>query len=134
MATKLAIVTGATGNMGQAVIKKFLSEGYKVIGTLVPNDQVKMEIKDRNFETIVVNLTDESESKIFIESAVKKYGTIDAAVLTVGGFAMGSISQTSSSDIQKQYRLNFETAYHVARPVFSQMMSQKKGRIFIIGS
>ena len=34
----------------------------------------------------------------------------------------------------KQYRLNFETAYNVARPVFVQMMKQGAGRIFLVGS
>src|SRR5204863_927639 len=38
------------------------------------------------------------------------------------------------TDILKQYKLNFETAYDVARPVFVQMMKQNSGRIFIIGS
>ena len=45
------------------------------------------------------------------------YGRIDAAVLTVGGFAMGGIADTSTAEIAKQYTLNFETAYNVARPV-----------------
>ncbi len=31
---KVAIVTGSSGNMGQAVVKKFLSGGYYVIGTI----------------------------------------------------------------------------------------------------
>jgi NAD(P)-dependent dehydrogenase (short-subunit alcohol dehydrogenase family) len=52
----------------------------------------------------------------------------------VGGFAMGKIAETRSSDILKQYKLNFETAYHTARPVFLQMIKQKTGRIFLIGS
>ena len=47
---------------------------------------------------------------------------------------MGSIAETKTSDIEKQYKLNFETAYNVARPVFTQMMKQGTGRIFIIGS
>ena len=34
----------------------------------------------------------------------------------------------------KQYKLNFETAYNVARPTFLQMLKQNSGRIFIIGS
>ncbi len=33
---KTAIVTGASGNMGQAVVKKFLAEGYNVISTVIP--------------------------------------------------------------------------------------------------
>jgi short-subunit dehydrogenase len=54
--------------------------------------------------------------------------------INVGGFAMGSVAETKTSDIGKQYKLNFETAYNVARPVFVQMMKQNSGRIFIIGS
>ncbi len=38
------------------------------------------------------------------------------------------------ADIAKQYKLNFETAYNMARPVFIQMMQQGSGRIFLIGS
>jgi NAD(P)-dependent dehydrogenase (short-subunit alcohol dehydrogenase family) len=55
-------------------------------------------------------------------------------VLTVGGFTLGTVIETKTSDITKQYKLNFETAYNIARPVFAQMMKQKNGRIFIIGS
>jgi len=59
---------------------------------------------------------------------------VDAAILTVGGFAMGNMPETKTSDILKQYKLNFETAYNVARPVFVQMLKQNSGRIFLIGS
>lgn len=131
---KTAIVTGASGNMGQAVVKKFLAEGYKVIGTIIPNDPVKIDIDSSHFETALVNLTDEENTTQFIDSVIKKNGSIDAAVLTVGGFAMGSVAETKTADIQKQYKLNFETAYNTARPVFLQMLQQNSGRIFIIGS
>ena len=40
---KTAIVTGASGNLGQEVVKKFISEGYNVVGTVVPNDPVPMD-------------------------------------------------------------------------------------------
>jgi len=131
---KVAIVTGASGNMGQAVVKKFLAEGYKVTGTTVPNDPVKIDINDPNFETVVVDLMDEEHSRQFIESVVGKHGSLDAAILTVGGFAMGSVAETKTADVMKQYKLNFETAYNAARPAFVQMLKQKSGRIFIIGS
>jgi NAD(P)-dependent dehydrogenase (short-subunit alcohol dehydrogenase family) len=131
---KVAIVTGASGNMGQAVVKKFLGEGYKVIGTVIPNDPVKIDIDSADFETAIVNLTDEENSLQFIEMIIQKHGSIDAAVLTVGGFAMGSVAETKTADVLKQYKLNFETAYNTARPVFIQMLKQNSGRIFIIGS
>jgi len=131
---KTAIVTGASGNMGQAVVKKFLAEGYKVIGTIIPNDPVKIDVDSPNFETTIVNLADEENSQQFIESVIQKNGRIDVAVLTVGGFAMGTVVETKTADVLKQYKLNFETAYNTARPAFIQMLKQNSGRIFIIGS
>jgi len=131
---RTAIVTGASGNLGQAVINKFIKEGYKVIGTIIPNDPVPIDFPPDKFEKLVVNLMDEADSEKFVAATISKNGRIDAAVLTVGGFAMGKMADTLSADILKQYKLNFETAYHVARPVFAQMMKQNSGRIFIIGS
>jgi NAD(P)-dependent dehydrogenase (short-subunit alcohol dehydrogenase family) len=131
---KTAIVTGASGNMGQAVVKKFLAEGYNVVGTIIPNDPVPFDINDAKLEKVIVDLMNEDDSENFVQSVIAKHGTVDAVVLTVGGFAMGKIADTKTADIHKQYKLNFETAYNVARPAFVQMMQQGSGRIFIIGS
>ena len=131
---KTVIVTGATGNMGQAVVKKFIDEGYFVIGTVIPTDATQLDFPADKFDKIIVDLGDEDASGKFVDSVISKYKSVDAAVLTVGGFAMGSIADTKTSDIEKQYKLNFETAYNVARPVFVEMMKQNSGRIFIIGS
>src|SRR5688572_22962661 len=131
---KLAIVTGASGNLGQAVVKKFLDEGYKVIGTVIPNDPVLLEISNNNFEKKIVDLGNEEDAYTFISSVITENKNIDVAVLTVGGFAMGKIADTRTADILEQYKLNFETAYNTARPVFVQMMKQNSGRIFMIGS
>ncbi len=131
---KAAIVTGASGNMGQAVVRKFIAEGYYVIGTVIPNDPVPMDFPSDKFEKVVVDLMNEDDSQKFVDTILEKHESIDAAVLTVGGFAMGKIAETKTSDIAKQYKLNFETAYNVARPAFVQMIKQNSGRIFIIGS
>ncbi len=131
---KTAIVTGASGNLGQAVVNKFLAMDYYVTGTIIPNDPVVIDIRGKNFETAVVDLMQEEPAKEFVDLVAVKHGSIDVAVLTVGGFAMGNISSTKTADIGKQYKLNFETAYNIARPVFAQMMKQGSGRIFLIGS
>lgn len=131
---KIAIVTGASGNLGQALVKKFIAEGYKVVGTVIPNDPIAIDFSSDKFEKVVVDLMSEESSANFVTGVISKYGSVHAAILTVGGFAMGKIADTSSADILKQYKLNFETAYHVARPVFAEMMKQNSGRIFIVGS
>ncbi len=134
MNNKTIIVTGASGNMGQAVVRQFLMKGYHVVGTIAPHDPVPFEIKHPQLEKPVVDLTSEEASEQLVQRVVSKYGTIDAAVLTVGGFAMGDIAHTSTADVLHQYRLNFETAYNIVRPCFLQMMRQGWGRIFLVGS
>jgi NAD(P)-dependent dehydrogenase (short-subunit alcohol dehydrogenase family) len=128
------IVTGASGNLGQAVVKNFLAKNYFVVGTVIPNDTVKINIENKNFETAVVDLMNEDAAGQFVDQLVTKHENINAAVLTAGGFAMGKIANTKTEDIAKQYKLNFETAYNMARPVFLQMLKQGSGRIFLIGS
>ena len=133
-AMKTAIITGASGNMGQAVVRKFIDGGYFVAGAVPPGDNTSLNFPEDKFEKIVVALADEDASQKFVNAVISNHNIIDAAILTVGGFAMGSIADTTISDIEKQYRLNFETAYNVARPVFLQMIKQDTGRIFMIGS
>lgn len=131
---KIAIVTGASGNLGRAVCKKFIQEGYFVIGTAIPGDPADIDFPAASFEKVVVDLLNEDDSQNFVDAIIAKHGRVDVAVLTVGGFALGNIAETKTSDIGKQYKLNFETAYNVARPAFVQMKKQGQGRIFIIGS
>jgi len=125
---RTAIVTGASGNLGQAVVQKFLSEGYAVEGT----GSLLMDAP--HFHSVSVDLVNEEAAAEWVQVVINKHKTIDVAVLTVGGFAMADIAGTSTAMIGQQYRLNFETAYNVARPVFVQMSKQGTGTIFLIGS
>lgn len=131
---KIAIVTGATGNLGVAVVEKFLKEGYKVVGTFIRGVELPKLHSNEQYEEVTVDLSSEEDARQFVDSIIGKYGRIDVAVLTVGGFAKGTIAETATADILNQYKLNFETTYNVARPCFIQMMNQGSGRIFFIGS
>ena len=125
---RTAIVTGASGNLGQADVQKFLSEGYAVEGT------GSLLMDTPHFHSLSVDLVNEEAAGEWVQSVIAKHKTIDVAVLTVGGFAMADIAGTTTAMIGQQYRLNFETAYNVARPVFVQMRKQGAGTIFLIGS
>ena len=67
---KTAIVTGASGNLGQAVIKKFIDEGYFVIGTVIPNDKVPIDFSADKFEKIVVEYRVSVQIIIFVRLIV----------------------------------------------------------------
>ena len=138
MLTKTIIITGASGNLGQAVVKKFIENKYQVWGTVHSNPRENIAEKNvlvnGNLKEVALDLLDEKACKKLVEDVVASHQQIDLAVLTAGGFAMGDIAATKTSDIAKQYQLNFETAYNMARPLFMQMMKQNRGRIFLIGS
>jgi NAD(P)-dependent dehydrogenase (short-subunit alcohol dehydrogenase family) len=128
------LITGASGNLGRAVVDQFLAQGHRVIGVVIPEDAIPLNIRHTLFTKVEADLGDEAQTRSVIEEQIKLYGGIDVAVLTAGGFAMGKIAETGSAEILKQYRLNFETAYHAARPIFLHMLEKKKGRIFMVGS
>lgn len=124
------IVTGASGNLGHVVVKKFLDTGFDVIGTVIENDPVPLNIEHPKFSKQVLDLSNEKS----VEEFISKQNKIDVAVLTVGGYAAGKIAETKLFDVKKQIALNFETTYATARPIFLKMMEQKEGRIFLVGS
>jgi len=132
--SKTVIITGATGNLGSAVTKKFLAEGYTVIATVTSEESKKELPQSDKLQAEIVNLTDENETENFVQRTIAQHKRLDAALLLVGGFAMGNIGATKSGDIKKQLELNFDTAYNLARPLFAHMMENGEGRLVFIGS
>jgi len=131
---KTVIITGANGNLGTAVTKEFIDKNYRVIATVASENSKKDFTPHPYLEISVVNLTDEKETIAFVDMLIQKYTVIDAALLLVGGFAMGDIENTTGDDLHKQIALNFETAFYVTKPLFGHMMNNKKGNIVFIGA
>jgi NAD(P)-dependent dehydrogenase (short-subunit alcohol dehydrogenase family) len=131
---KNVIITGASGNLGRVVVQRFSADGYFVIGTVSPGGALGFEAPE-NVVTSAVDLRDERHAHDFVQGVVSDRGTIDAALLLVGGYAGGDIGDTDGPNLKKMISLNFETAYYIARPVFLQMMKQEMGgRIVLVGS
>ncbi len=131
---KTIIITGANGNLGTATVKKFLDEGYKVIAVDGKTDHLEFALQHKNFELRSVNLTHESDTAAFVASVIDSYKKIDGVLMLVGGFAMGNIAAATGADIQKQFSLNFETAYYLARPLVQHMQQNGYGRLVFIGA
>jgi NAD(P)-dependent dehydrogenase (short-subunit alcohol dehydrogenase family) len=131
---KTVIITGANGNLGMAVTKNLLSKGYRVIATIASEKEKGDLDSFENIDVEAVNLMQEEETYRFVQSNIKKYGRIDAALLLVGGFTAGNIASTSGADLHSQFSLNFETAYYVTRPLFQHMLQMNSGRIVFIGA
>ena len=128
---KNILVTGAGGNLGSALLKRFISDGNRVAAL----DQNENVVSQPNLTFIKIDLQNENE----VEGTVRKIhfnlGSIEAGCLLVGGFESGDLTHTSSAQIRKMITLNFETAYHVVRPLVQLMKNQSSGgQIFLIGA
>lgn len=132
--SKIVIITGANGNLGTVTTKRFLDEGYFVIGVDGRSDNLTFALGNTKFEFVSVNLVNEKEAIAFIGDAIAKHGKIDAAIMLVGGFAMGDIEKTTGEDIQRMFSLNFETAYHLTRPLLPHMQQKGHRRLVFIGA
>jgi len=125
------IITGASGNLGSAVVEKFKREGYHIIALLNPGTDKEVEEADDSYE---VDVTDEHAVAEFIKEYQLQYGDLDALALLVGGFAMGSIIDTEKRDFEKMFSLNFFSAYHLVRGFLPFMKERNKGTLLFVGA
>ena len=131
---KTVIITGANGNLGTTVTNHFLEKGYRVVATVM-TEQMRADIPTHpQLQVEVVDLGNEAKATAFVEEVIAQYKVVDAALMLVGGFAMGNVAATDSAAIQQQIDLNFSTAYHITRPLFSHMLNNKQGRLVFIGA
>ena len=130
--SKIALITGATGNLGKATVQRFIDDHYTVIATHSPGKNPEYAVDGVIFKE--VNLLDETQCSNLVKTIISEYKKIDVALLLVGGFSMGSVASTDGAALDKMYSLNFETAYFIARPVFLKMTETGGGRIVFVGS
>ncbi|HRG83710.1 MAG TPA: hypothetical protein PLO99_14425, partial [Chitinophagaceae bacterium] len=65
------LISGASGNMGQAMVSKFLAEGFRVTGLVPPNDKIKMDVSDPAFTRSTVDLGNETETAQAIQELIQ---------------------------------------------------------------
>lgn len=109
---KVAFITGAAGNLGMAVTKKFLQEGYHVVATLEPAvDNSAFLAAYPETETYTIDVTQEAPMAELVKQVIERHQRIDAGIFLVGGFAMGNLTDTSEALLEKMFRLNFKSTF-----------------------
>jgi NAD(P)-dependent dehydrogenase (short-subunit alcohol dehydrogenase family) len=129
---KTVLITGAAGNLGIASVRVFATAGWRVIALVSPG-----KVPERQGEPIFyfeADLTDEQNTRRLVERLVEQYDSIDAALLLVGGFEAGGVQKADGAALKRMIALNFETAYHVARPLLSHFLRKGKGKVVFIGA
>ena len=131
--SKVVLITGASGGLGNAVTNAFLDAGANVAG-VSPNIK-DSQFPHANFIAIPAALSSLAGAREVAEKAIAKWGKIDALVHLVGGFAGGeSVADTDDATLERMLDMNLRTAFHILRAVIPQMRAQGTGRILAIGS
>src|SRR6266540_1953108 len=111
--TRTALITGATGGLGGAVVERFAAEGWSVLGV----DKRPGEDRDR-VHFIQADLFDQDE----VQRVVAQADDLHAVVNLVGGFAQGGrVHETPIEDFERQFTLNLRPTYLVTAAAIPRM-------------
>jgi meso-butanediol dehydrogenase / (S,S)-butanediol dehydrogenase / diacetyl reductase len=93
-AGKVAVVTGAASGIGQAITRRLLAEGAKVVGSDL---QPFPDLAD-GFVGIRGDVTQEASAEELVATAVDRFGAVHAAFNVAGGSRPGYIVDLAETD------------------------------------
>ncbi len=113
-----ALVTGASGNLGRAVVEALEKRGDTVVALTHSTD-----------------LLDFPEVKTAVDEAIKKHGRIEILCNLAGGFRMGKpVHETSDEDWKFLLDLNARSLLNTARALVPHMIASGGGKIVNVGA
>lgn len=137
---RVAVVTGAVGNLGAAVVRVFREHGARVVLVDRGADRLSStfpEMVNSKDHLLVdgVDLGDLQSVQRMVELAVGRFDRVDALVNTVGGFRGGKpLHEADVADWDAMFDINLRTTVHTCRAAARQMIRQKTGRIVNVAS
>jgi len=162
---KVVIVAGGTGGLGRAVSLAFFEAGASVMVTYRRKQEfeqlasdtgvegsAKVELSFRaqkEFESLAtatgaawarlagmpVDVTDEEDTRRFVESFHSLHGRIDILVNTVGGYQGGSkVWEADPESYARMLDLNLRSSWTLTRAALPLMISQNSGSIVNVAS
>jgi len=137
---KIAIITGAVGNLGTATARVFQQAGAKTVLVDRSPDRVGTvfaDISKSNDHLLAggVNLSDPDSLGKLIEQTLTRFGRVDVLVNTVGAFRGGNpVLEADPADWDFLFNANVRTTLHCCRAVIPQMLKQKSGRMINVSS
>lgn len=129
-------VTGASKGLGFELVKKLLSEGFRVAATSRTIDSLISTIGEasENFLPLGVNITDNNDIKSAIAKTVEYFGQIDVVVNNAGYGQIGTLEELTDEEARENYAVNVFGTLNVIRNAMPYLRKQRSGNIFNISS
>ena len=132
---KKVIITGATGGIGNSLVKKFSEAGAKILATGTKED--KLNILKKEFDNIQVekfNLGEHSKIDSFIELANQKLGGLDVLINNAGINLDSLTIRLSEENWKKVLDINLTSTFLMCKSAIKKMIKKKSGKIINITS
>ena len=135
-----AIITGASGALGQHVVKEFLQQGANVFAVARSADKLDALQQHVGFlpgrlTPISADLTDFADVERAWAEIQGKAKPVDMLINIAGGFAGGKmIADTSVQEWDRMMNLNLRSVFVISKLVMAEMMRQQKGKIITVSA
>jgi NAD(P)-dependent dehydrogenase (short-subunit alcohol dehydrogenase family) len=140
LSEKVALITGGTGGLGQAVVPIFAEAGARLVlpdrrqGRLAKRFPALAE-SSRHRLLDNCDITQPEQMNAAVEAALASFGRIDVLVHTVGGYTAGKLPhETSLETWDRMQALNARTTFSANQAVIPAMLAQQAGRILNIAA
>ena len=137
---KRAFVTGGTRGIGAAICEIFAREGADVVFNYNSRDDLaegirsKIEAYGRRALSFKVSVTDRLGLKRVTREIVEKWGGIDVLVNNAAIIRGDNFATTTDRAWDEVINTNVGSLFAVTKPIYKQMIRQRKGSILNITS
>ena len=132
------IVTGGAGDIGQALCRRFLSDGHRVAmldrdGDALARAVATLGSPDDLFG-VEADVTELASVEAAISRVETRFGGVDVLVNNAGGVVSPTLGTTSEPDWLADIDLNLNGAWRCVRAVQDGMVKRRRGTILNISS
>ena len=131
---KVVLITGASTGIGNETAKLFQSKNWKVAATMRSPAKAKDLQRIADVECIRLDVTDPESVREGIQSALNKFGHIDAVVNNAGFAVVGPFEAASDEQIEQEFQTNVFGVMFMCREILPIFRAQKRGVIINVAS
>lgn len=132
---RVALVTGGTRGIGEAISKALKADGYEVAATYAGNDEKAAAFTaETGIKTYKWNVADYEASKAGIAQVEADIGPIDVVVANAGITRDAPFHKMTPEQWNEVIGTNLTGVFNTVHPVWPGMRERKFGRVIVISS